>query len=62
MMSRAAWARPRASYLAPVFDPGPGLIVFLVALFLAVIGATVFVVAVRRGVVAERANDGEPDE
>jgi hypothetical protein len=42
-----------------VFDPGPGVIVFLVALFLAVVGATVFVVAVRRGVVAERRRTDE---
>jgi hypothetical protein len=35
------------------------LIVFLVALFLAVVGATAFVVAVRRGVVAERRREGE---
>jgi hypothetical protein len=42
-----------------VSDPGPGIIVFLVALFLAVVGATAFVVAVRRGVVAERRRDGE---
>jgi hypothetical protein len=37
-----------------VGDPGAGIIAFLVALFLAVVGATLFVIAVRRGVVAER--------
>ena len=44
-------------------DPGPGIIVFLVALFLAVVGATAFVVAVRRGVLAERRRNekGSPD-
>ncbi len=44
-----------------MFDPGAGLIVFLVALFLAVVGATTFVVAVRRGVVNERRrNEDDP--
>jgi hypothetical protein len=33
---------------------GPGLIVFLVALFFAIIGLTLFVVAVCRGTLAER--------
>jgi hypothetical protein len=35
------------------------LIIFLVALFLAVVGATVLVVAVRRGIGGERRGDGE---
>jgi len=33
---------------------GPGVIVFLVALFFAAIGATLFVVAVRRGAADDR--------
>jgi hypothetical protein len=37
------------------------MIVFLVALFLAVVGATAFVVAVRRGGIAERRRDQERD-
>jgi len=41
-----------------VADLGAGTIVFLVALFFAVIGATMFVVAMRRGV----SNERPPDE
>jgi hypothetical protein len=40
-----------------VNDPGAGIIVFLVALFLAVVGATAFVVAIWRGVGKERRGD-----
>jgi hypothetical protein len=38
---------------------GPGLIVFLLALFLAALGATVYVVAICRGVGKERQDSDE---
>jgi hypothetical protein len=37
-----------------VFDPGPSALVFLIALFFAIVGVTMYIVAVRRGVLEER--------
>jgi hypothetical protein len=38
---------------------GPAAIIFFVALFLAVVGVTAFVVAARRGVFSERPRDDD---
>jgi hypothetical protein len=42
-----------------VSDAAPGAIVFLVAFFLAIVGATLLVVAARKGLLDERRRTGE---
>ena len=56
----AMMAPVRGRYVSCMSDPGLGMIVFLVALFLAVVGATAFVVAIRHGGATERRDEEPP--